>query len=398
MEMAALEVRMLGRFSITRGGREVGDGDNRSRKAWEILAYMIYFRGQTIPQEELLARFWGKNGKSVRPVNALKTMFHRIRTMLDALGPNAGRELVIRRNGAYAWNSYLPLRVDVDDFAALCKSAETGENEDKRLEEYRRALDLYAGDFLPKLSEESWVVPINACLHGYFVKVCRETVALLEKRGMTDEVIALCRRAVEIEPSEDDFYCHLMKGLIARGERREATGVYRGMRDLLFSNFGVMPSDEAASLYREAVRPLNDREISIDIIRKQLRETKPDSGALVCDYDMFKGVYRMLARSVMRSGDAVHLALLSVSGEKGTLSRRSREICMGNLLGLIRQNLRRGDVVARCSLSQYIVLLQQADYENSCGIMERINRSFARHYPHSPAQLIYAVQPIEPCQ
>ena len=69
---------------------------------------------------------------------------------------------------------------------------------------------------------------------------------------------------------------------------------------------------------------------------------------------------------------------------------------MENLEDQIRISLRRGDAVARCSGSQYILMLPQANYENSCMVCERIVGAFSRRYPHSPVQLQYAVHPLEP--
>ena len=69
---------------------------------------------------------------------------------------------------------------------------------------------------------------------------------------------------------------------------------------------------------------------------------------------------------------------------------------MENLQELLRRSLRRGDVISRCSASQYVVMLPMANYENSCMVCERIERAFFRRYPHTPARLDYAVQPLEP--
>jgi len=69
---------------------------------------------------------------------------------------------------------------------------------------------------------------------------------------------------------------------------------------------------------------------------------------------------------------------------------------MDNLETQIRVNLRRGDAATRCSVSQYIVMLPQANYENSCKVCERIVKSFCRKYPHSPAGIQYAVHPLNP--
>lgn len=169
------------------------------------------------------------------------------------------------------------------------------------------------------------------------------------------------------------------------------------MSELLLSQFGVMPSDEVLSLYREAVRTVNDHTVPAGVILEQLRETSGKNGALLCDYDVFKAIYQCFARAVARSGDAIHLALLSITGTDGKeLSRRSLDRVVENLQEIICAGLRKGDVAARCSVSQFVFLLPQANYENSCMVCDRILRSFVRQYPHSPAQLHATVQPLEP--
>ena len=169
------------------------------------------------------------------------------------------------------------------------------------------------------------------------------------------------------------------------------------MSQLLFDNFGIMPSDETRAIYREAMRTVNDKAVSIITLREQLREPEGSAGALFCDYDFFKVLYHAEARAVARSGDAVHICLLSVTGDQNQeLPKRSLDRCMENLQELIRTSLRKGDIAARCSISQYILMLPRANYENSCRVCERIIRAFGRQYPHSPASLHYSVQPLEP--
>ena len=67
-----------------------------------------------------------------------------------------------------------------------------------------------------------------------------------------------------------------------------------------------------------------------------------------------------------------------------------------NLQDLLAHNLRQGDVITRCSVSQFILMLPQANYENSCMVCQRIIRAFFRQYPHSPADIHFSVQPLEP--
>lgn len=397
MSENVLEVRMFGNFSVRKGEQEINDSDNRSRKVWLLLAYMIYCRSRSITQDELVGLLWSDGESSSNPLNALKTMFHRVRTSLNQLDGAAGHTLIIRREGNYAWNPDVPFFFDVDEFERLCRAGAVAEDEEQRLTAYQQALALYNGDFLQKLSGEAWVIPISAYFHNLYIHTLLETLALLEAREQMEPAVELCRSAVVIEPYNELIYQHLMRDLLALGEQREAISIYEEMSQLLFDNFGIMPADESRALYREAVRTVNDRAVSMGTLREQLREPDGASGALFCDYDFFKVIYHAEARAVARSGDAVHICLLSVTDDAGEeLAKRSLDRCMENLQELIRSSLRRGDIAARCSVSQYILMLPQANYENSCKVCERIVRAFFRQYPHSPAKLHYTVQPLEP--
>ena len=397
MKAAVLQVRMLGEFSITKGQARIDDSGNRSRKVWLLLAYMIYNRRRAVTQEELINLLWGEEEKSANPLNALKTIFHRVRAALNQLEPSAGHGLIVRRGGSYAWNTDVPIEFDVEEFDALCRPAADGQDEDGRLERLMRALALYQGDFLSKLSAEPWVVPIAAYYHNIYIQTVLDTVQMLQAKGRRKEIVQLCRCALKVEPYQETLYQHLMRSLIELQDQRGAVSVYEEMSELLFSNFGVMPSDESRAIYREALRTVNDRAVPPGMVREQLREENDAPGALMCEYDFFKVLYRAEARALARSGDAVHIGLLSVTGggEK-ELPKRSLDRAMENLQEQVRLNLRRGDIASRCSVSQYILMLPQANYENSCMVCERIIKAFTRQYPHSPAQLHYSVQPLEP--
>jgi DNA-binding SARP family transcriptional activator len=393
----SLGIRMLGGFSISLGDKEINDGDNRSKKVWLLLAYMICSRSHPVTQQELVELLWGDEESSSNPVNALKTMFHRVRTMLDGLGDGMGHRLIVRADGSYAWNPDVDFTLDIDEFEAMCSAGENTADDRAKAGKYLDAISLYSGDFLPRLSSEPWVVPKSAWLHELYVRTANAAAELLEDACRMDDVAALCSRAIELEPYNEELYLHLMRSLLALGRSREAVTAYRNMSELMYDNFGVTPSDDIKALYREALNTVNDREVSLGTVREQLREPDTITGALICDYDLFKIIYHAQARSVARSGDAVHIGLISVSGADGReLSKQSLDVCMDNLQKLICASLRKGDVASRCSVTQYVILLPQANYENSCMVCERVTKAFARQYPHSPARLHFSVQPLEP--
>lgn len=395
MNGPTLQVQMLGQFTLRYGDRTISDSDDRSRRVWSLLAYMLYNHGRSFAQEELIHLYWSNNEKSADPGNALKSIFHRIRTALDKLQPGLGRLLIRRKAGRYFWNNAMPLSLDIEDFEAHFHAAEAAGDDDVRLAEYQAALALYAGDPLPRMTDEIWTIPIVAYYHSLYTRAAAGAIELLEKQERTAEAVALCRRAIHIEPYQEDLYEHLMRGLLRTGDMKGAMSVYEEMSEQLFAHFGVMPSETLRTLYRQATRTVNDRTLTMDEVCSQLAEPAPHGGAMVCEYDFFKILYRAEARSIARNGHSANICLLSVSGKDGEmLARCSLDPAMNNLQVLVQNNLRRGDVIARCSISQYIILLPQANYENSRMVADRLVSAFYRRYPHSPARLRYTVQPL----
>ena len=398
MKEEILQIQVLGKFTLQYGEAVVSDEDDRSRKMWTVLAYLIYHREKVISQQELVDLCWGEDTRSSDPHNALKSVVHRIRSTLDKLQDGLGKDLLRRKSGCYTWNTDIPIRVDAEEFEALCHQAEALEGE-AQLETYQQALALYANDLLPKLSSELWLVPLVTYYHRLYLQATETCLLLLERQDRIQETILLARQAVRIEPYQEALYAHLIRALLKTGNQKGAIAVYEEMSELFFSNFGVMPSDALRALYREATRTVNNHALSMEDLREQLKEEQVAGGAMLCAYDFFRILYHAQARMMARTGSAVHLCLLSVAAKDGSeLPKRSLDRAMENLQEMIRQNLRKGDVASQCSVSQCVILLPRANYENSHMVANRLMTAFYRRYPHSPARLRCVVQPLEPAE
>ena len=62
--MKHIQIQMLGKFSLRYGDATVSDADNRSKKVWALLAYLICNRDRSIPQQRLIQMFWGDSSGS----------------------------------------------------------------------------------------------------------------------------------------------------------------------------------------------------------------------------------------------------------------------------------------------------------------------------------------------
>lgn len=393
--METVRIRMLGEFSLQVGENLISDQDNRTRKLWTLLAYLICQRGRTVSQKKLIELLWGDEPASSNPENALRITFHRARNMLNQLWPTAGRDLILYKDAGYAWNREIPVELDYEAFEALV--ADRSEEPDQRLEICRQALALYRGDFLEKQSSEVWVIPISTHFHNLYVETVLEAAALLSDADHHREAADICRTAIASEPYHEVLHQTLMQQLAALGDTTGAAQVFETLSKRLFDDFGIRPSQRTREIYRAAVHSLRENTLPMDAVMEYLTEPEPASGAMQCDYDYFKVLCYAESRAMERNGNVTHIVLLSLAAEGDIpLSKRSQKRIMEQLGQQIRQNTRRGDTFSQCSVSQYILMLPKANYENSCMVSRRVLGAFRRAHPHVNAKINYMVQPLSP--
>lgn len=392
--MHGLQIKMFGTFSISMGDRSISDSDNRSKKVWSLLAYLIFHRDRVLKQSELIKVLWAESEQGVNPSGALKTLFYRARTELDKLWQGAGRDLILCHGDGYYWNEEIPVELDCNHFDRLNDAiAEESEDADKLTAEL---LHIYDGDFLSHLSAELWIMPISAYYHNVYIAHLLDALPVMIEQGSTDDALRFCRLASDMEPFNEEIHCWYMRAYIEQNKQKEAIAVYQKLSERLLSELGIMPSEELRTLYHAAVKTHNKNALTLEMLQEQLREDGESSGALLCEYDFFRVLHYFMARSVARSGNAVHLVLLSVEGKNDReLAGKKLEKVMQNLAETVCHSLRRGDTAARCSASQFVIMLPRANYENSCMVSERILRSY--HQRHSGADLVfrYEVTPLQ---
>lgn len=395
--MGPIEIQLLGGFSLRCSSGVISDEENRAKKIWLLLAYLLWNRERIVPAEELYTLLWDTSSSASQPSGALKTTLHRARSFLDPLWPGAGHALILFREGGYRWNPDVPLSVDAERFLRLCGASPEEDDtmdEEQRLEQALAGLSLYRGDFLPKQADFPWAAGLAGQLHTLYLDTLIWVLPLLSARGRHTEAEALCRGASAAAPCHEGIHAHWMRALLALGRGEAAEAVYQQLSQRQLAKQGILPSEELRLLYRQAAATHAPTTMTMEDIREQLREP-PLPGAMMCEYDFFLVLCRSLIRSMPRTGAVAHIALIGLSDRPDRpLSQRSLDGMMEHLGEQIRTGLRRGDAAARCSARQYAVLLPQADYENSCKVCHRLLKAFTRQYPHAPARTDYQVYPL----
>lgn len=390
----SLKVNMFGAFSISMGDVSVCDTDNRSKKVWSLLAYIIYHRNGTIKAGELQSLLWSDNEREMNSPGALKTLLYRARAELDKLWDGAGKQLILYRNNGYMWNDSFEVEADYDEYGRLEKAI--AQNDENFLANSLALLDLYQGEFLSRLNSELWVIPISTYYHNSYMSHLVDVLPLLLEEKRYGEILKFCSVASSLDPFDENIHCYWMRAYIAMGEHKKAVDIYRKLSDRLLSELGVIPSQDTRAIYHDAIKSSNEFAISVEMLQDQLKESNALSGALICEYDFFRVLCHSMSRSVLRNGIAIHLALITMRGKKVSERDTKRwEKLQAGLQDVIRCSLRRGDSAARCSASQFVIMLPRANYENSCMVCERVLKAYYQKHSRLDAELRFDVFPIQ---
>ncbi len=392
-----IRIKTFGGFSVSYGGKTITDQDNRSKKLWLILEYIIAFHDRSIPQSTIIDLIWSEDSISSDPENALKTSLHRIRGLIDDL-EIPEKKIIIRKQGTFSWNSKLDCTFDFEDFITLCNKVNDSQlSDEERVELFREAFDIYKGDFLPKCVNEGWAAALSTRYHSIYVKMVCAYMELLERLGSYDEMVNCLSVANVIDSVDEKLNYYYIFSLYKTGNRTRAIEQYEKVVAFYYDEFGVEPPESLFNLYSEITAHEDGVESDLNSIQADLIEKNTLKAAYLCDYSVFQHFYRVQARTCARNGMSIFLCLVTVKQHSKEASNQ-KLIARGmeKMERVIADSLRSSDIFARYSKNQYIAMLPTACYENSIMVGERILKNFDKTKPSLNLNVSYSVRYLEP--
>ena len=321
---------------------------------------------------------------------------------MDNLGLPESRDMILVARGSYAWNAEVPHALDADIFELACQRAGTAWlTPEEKLETCLGALALYRGDYLSKAMGERWVNQLALYYHSMYIRLVQTTAGLLSQMERWEDVIQVCGRAIQIDHYEESFYYHLIRGLIRTGQTRQALERYKRMYTLFYTELGVPPSAEMVELYQE-INQERSRDVAregmdLAAVSRFLLQDDQLTGAFFCELEVFTNIYNLEARSIARSGRSMCLAMVTATMRDGsTPPLRMLNDYMDKLGDCIQNTLRRGDVVSKYSVSQFILLLPVPTVEKGRVPLDRMIAQFTERYPRCPLLLRGSIRQVDP--
>ncbi|MGB7875634.1 MAG: BTAD domain-containing putative transcriptional regulator, partial [Anaerolineales bacterium] len=237
-----LEINLLGEISIHLDG----DSINRFRSQTEIalLAYLAH-SGQAHNREVLADLLWDTDSTSQSLSN--------LRTALTRLRKQVGDHLVITHK-TIAVTSTVHQQTDSARFQALLTEAGR-ERSAAVINQLRRGLDLYAGDFMagfflpnaPRFND--WLVIEQERTRQLALNGFRQLADWQQEQGSFTAGILTVQRWLTWDPLDETAQGQLMRLLAFDGRTSESLDAYEKYRDLLKKEIGIPPDPDTIDLY-----------------------------------------------------------------------------------------------------------------------------------------------------
>ncbi|MGH2688690.1 MAG: BTAD domain-containing putative transcriptional regulator, partial [Actinomycetota bacterium] len=245
----AVEIKLLGRFSVRRDGEEVPQGAYQGRLVRTLIRLLLTRRGHFVSRDTLAEALWPAQLPR-DPVNNLNVLVNRARR---ALGDAA---LIRTGPGGYSFSPDEGCTVDAEQFlegVAAARDHLSAGRAGAALRELRSALESW-GDPLAEDAYEEWAAPSRSRLSRAHQEALESAAAAALALGDPAQAVAFAESAVAEEPLRELAHLLLVRSLAASGDSAAALSAFDRFRRRLVEELGIDPSAEAIDVQAGILR------------------------------------------------------------------------------------------------------------------------------------------------
>lgn len=376
----ATQIITLGSFQILPIGGSAYRISSRSNKLWSLFKYLLVNKEKGAPAETVLEQMMPEE-EYEDPSNALQNMIYRLRKLLssDAGLRESGMEIRFA-DGCYQLELGEGVILDADEFRGAIRQADAAKTQERwqeAMDLYEKALDFYDGELLPELVAEGWVIPKRTQLGNLYRKSVLQLAQLYQQQNLYRQMIQILRKAVTIDPNEEELHIRLMESLITDGKYREAKKHYDETVRYFEIQFGISPTAEMQKIQSLLAA---DRPQSLDHSRKiddELIEKAESRGAFYVEYRDFYAIYVLEKRKSERSDEQICPVMIDFAHPDNAFSSVAvRNLAVDEFKKQMIQTMRRGDLFTIIDKTKFLILLPDLPFEQVKQVMEREIRMF----------------------
>ena len=296
-----LYISTLGVFDIKLEDTTLIKDSSRSYRLYKLLQYFITFRNKKILADTIIENIWADH-ESYDPYNMLRAQIYRLRQLIrNAIPEHEDPNLYMSvnfTNGYYSLDIGERTIIDIDEFVRLIALGDDNiiEDNDKSIEYYQEALNLYKGSYLEECEYELWIIPVKNYYNSLYSKTLFKLIEILEYHQNYSKIIDICQNAIIYEPQNELLHIHLMEAMLKMGQIKDAQSHYEYASFLLDKDGGLNLSIAFQDINRKIQnQSIEKSNTNISSIRSKLEEEN-DQGPLQCDFQYFKFLFNIKSK------------------------------------------------------------------------------------------------------
>lgn len=222
-----LQIDALGGSRVLQDTRPVSW---RTNQAKELFFYLLtHSEGRT--KEQVGVAIWPEHSPA-KLASIFRSSLFRVR---KALFP----EVVLFDGERYRLNPRVQSDYDVQTFEQSCASAEMADNPVQRAHHYRRAVDVYGGEFLVDLYAD-WIQHFREALQARYLQALTFLGLFNLDHRNHPQAISYARQILSVDEHHETAYHVLIRAYARSGQRPRAKSIYDHYRAML-AEFGLDP-------------------------------------------------------------------------------------------------------------------------------------------------------------
>jgi DNA-binding SARP family transcriptional activator len=203
-------VEVLGRFTVTSGGREIPTGEWGSRRARTLLKRLVVARGRPVARDELIELLWPGEFDPPRLGARLSVQLSAVRRVLDG-GVIADRQAVA---------------LDLDHVETDLEQVLSAERD-------ADVLDAYGGELLPEDRYEEWTLEPREHVRSHIVLAARRELERARAEADLERAVSIAHLLLDLDRYDDAAHRALVETRLALGDRTGARRAHDLWRDRL---------------------------------------------------------------------------------------------------------------------------------------------------------------------
>jgi PAS domain S-box-containing protein len=251
-----LRICLLGTAAVWRM-----DGSPVSGPYWQrarvraLLALLALRRGQPVRREVVLETLWPHLRRPAALHNLNTTVYDLRRSLEPGLERASDSSYICNGGNSYWLADSLNHWLDVEAFEVAIAQAHKERSPERAIQRYRKALDLYSGEFMDDLGDTlEWCCRVRQRQRELYLTALEALGGLYGQQHQYALAAEVYRRALDVEPCQEIVCQRLMRLSLRRGDRVTAVVHYRRLAEALEHELEMSPGEETQSIYEEAMR------------------------------------------------------------------------------------------------------------------------------------------------